>query len=186
MDAIELLHNRVSAPTLLAPAPTSEQLDIMFRAALRSPDHAGLKPWRFLIVEGDAREALGELYVKAAKVQDSDLPEAKEAKLRKMPQRAPMIVVASACIQEHPKVPEVEQVITAGCAAHNLIQAAYAQGIGAMWRTGDMIFDPVVKAGLGLQPHEQIIGFIYLGTTRCFKAVPASSWQEQVSHWQES
>ncbi|MGY8872953.1 MAG: nitroreductase family protein [Pseudomonadales bacterium] len=183
MDAIELLHNRVSAPVLFEPAPSKEQLDVMFNAALRAPDHAGLQPWRFLVIEGDARNDLGELFVKAIRAKGNDLAEDKAAKLQKKPMRAPMIIVAIANIQQHLKVPEVEQVITAGCATHSLVLAAYAQGLGAMWRTGEMAFDPVVKAGLGLQAHEQVIGFLYMGTAKRMREVSQNNVEHVFSTW---
>jgi nitroreductase len=184
MNAIEMLHKRVSAPVLMAPAPSKEQLDVMFRAALRAPDHDGLRPWRFLVIDGEAREHLGDLFVKAMRAKESELTDEKAEKLRKKPLRAPMIVVAVAKIQQHTKVPEIEQIITAGCATHALLQGAYAQGLGAMWRTGEMTFDPIVKAGLGLQAHEQLIGFIYLGTTKRMRNVAASDLEGVVSDWQ--
>ncbi|SIS81664.1 nitroreductase family protein [Neptunomonas antarctica] len=188
MNAIEMLHNRVSAPVLMAPAPSPEQLDVMFRAALRAPDHAGLRPWRFLVIEGEAREHLGDLFVKAMRAKELELTDESAGKLRKKPLRAPMIIVAVAKIQQHPKVPEIEQVITAGCATQALLQGAYAQGLGAMWRTGEMTFDPVVKAGLGLQAHEQVVGFIYLGTTKRMRQISDSKLESDlesiVSDWQ--
>lgn len=183
MDAIEMLHNRVSVPVLLDPAPTQEQLDIMFRAAIRAPDHGGLMPWRFLVVKGDARMQLGDLFVKAIRAKGNDLAEDKAVKLQKKPLRAPMIIVAIAKTQAHLKVPEVEQIITAGCAAHGLLLAAYAQGLGAMWRSGEMAFDPVVKAGLGLQAHEQIIGFLYVGAAKRMRAVSQEITEGMVSDW---
>jgi nitroreductase len=183
MDAIEMLQNRVSAPVLMEPAPTPEQLQEMLKAARRAPDHGNLLPWRFMIIEGEARNALAQLYLKAGKASNPELPEDKAEKLLKMPLRAPTILVAIASVQEHPKVPDVEQVITAGCAAQAAIQAAYAMGLGAMWRTGEMAFNDVVKAGLGLTANEQIIGFIYLGSVKRFRTLEAESVEGLMTHW---
>jgi nitroreductase len=77
--------------------------------------------------------------------------------------RAPTIVVVIACVKDHPKIPQIEQVISAGAAAQNMLTAAYAQGLGAIWRTGDMAYDAICSAGLGLAVNEQIVGFLYLG-----------------------
>lgn len=164
MEALDALHNRVSHARLGEPAPSAEQLDGLFRAALRAPDHGQLRPWRFLTVKGDARARLGDLFARALQAQQPDAaPEALD-KARAMPLRAPTLVVAVARLQEHPKVPEIEQWLAAGCAAYGIIEAAYAQGLGAMWRTGAMAFDPFVREGLGLAANERIVGFIYLGT----------------------
>lgn len=164
MDALDLLLGRVSVARLTEPGPRPEQLDLMFRAGLRAPDHAQLRPWRFLLVEGDARARLGEVLAEAVLRQSGDAkPEALD-KARRMPLRAPTLVVAIARFTAHPKVPESEQLLAAGCAVHGLLLAAHAQGVGAIWRTGELSHDPQVAGALGLQAHERLLGFIYLGT----------------------
>ena len=164
MEALDALLTRVSHARLSDPAPSPEQLDRLFRVALRAPDHGQLRPWRFTVVEGEGRRALGDLYARALASRQPDAAEEALAKARNMPLRAPLLVVAVACLQDHPKVPHGEQLLAAGCAAHGLVLGAYAQGLGAMWRTGEMATDPVVHAGLGLGEQERIIGFVYLGT----------------------
>lgn len=164
MEALDALQNRVSHARLGEPAPSAEQLDRLFRAALRAPDHGQLRPWRFLTVEGDARERLGDLFARALQAEQPDATPEALAKARAMPLRAPTLIVAVARLQDHPKVPEIEQWLAAGCAAHGIVQAAYVEGLGAMWRTGGMAFDPFVREGLGLEANERIVGFIYLGT----------------------
>ena len=116
--------------------PTADQLDLMFRAGLRAPDHGQLHPWRFLIIEGDARHKLGELFAAALRERDAGAAEEALQKARNMPLRAPMLVLVIASVKPHPKVPEGEQLLAAGCAAHGLLLAAHARGIGAVWRTG--------------------------------------------------
>lgn len=184
MDALELLHNRVSCPLLLEPAPTAEQMNNLFKAAMRAPDHAALRPWRFLVVEGDRREALGELYLKASLEDQPDLEEAKQTKLRKAPMRAPVVVVAVAHKTDHPKVPLSEQLITVGCATHAMLYAAHAQGVGAMWRTGPMAYHPTVMAGLGLAENEEIVGYLYLGTPKVVRQAPEVDTAPYVTRWE--
>lgn len=183
MDALELLISRTSSPLLQAPAPTSDQLELMLKAASRAPDHGSLQPYRFLKVEGEGLNALGELFLQASLADNPELPEAQINKLRNMPLRAPMILVAIAVTQEHPKVPKSEQIITAGCAAQAVIQAASAQGVGAMWRSGALAFNSRVAKGLGLAENEEIIGFVYLGTIVKEKPVPAADPKSLVSDW---
>lgn len=161
MDALDALLNRVSAPRLTEPAPDHAQRQALFRAALRAPDHGQLRPWRFLTVEGSARHQLGELFASALGAEAS--PEA-TAKALAMPLRAPLMVIVIARVQENHKVPAQEQVLAAGCATHGILLAAHAQGIGAVWRTGDMAYNAHVAKGLGLASNEQIIAFLYLGT----------------------
>ena len=184
MDAIELLEQRTSCPALNEPAPTQEQLDLMFRAALRAPDHGAMKPYRFLTIQGAALEKLGEVYVNALLADDPEAPEAAINKHRRMPLRAPMILVAIAVKQEHPKVPVVEQVITAGCATQAVIQAAYAQGLGAMWRTGAMAHSPVVLDALGIKENEELIGFVYLGQPARVLTAPEADIAAHLDSWE--
>lgn len=188
MDAIQLLHTRNSVSVLNDPAPDSEAMELILAAALRAPDHARLRPWRFLTIEGEARSALGQLFVEAENRHRSDsgeLPMDLEAsaKLAAKPLRAPLLLVVIASIVEHPKVPEVEQLLSAGCAAHAVLLAAHALGYGAMWRTGGKAYDATVKSGLGLADNEQLIGYIYLGTPAGYKSLPAMNTGDFVKPW---
>ena len=166
MQALEALHTRSSFPRLAEPAPNETQLDNICKDALRAADHGLLRPWRFLIIRGDALTRLGELFVQAARADADDFSDAQAERLMNKPHRAPMIIVTISSPSEHPKVPEFEQDLSAAAATQNMLVAAYAQGIGAMWRTGSMAFHPVVKKGLGLSSNEKIIGFLYLGTAK--------------------
>ncbi|MBE8717120.1 nitroreductase family protein [Cellvibrio polysaccharolyticus] len=164
MNAIEVLTRRVSISRLAAPAPDESQRQVIFAAALRAADHGQMRPWRFLVVEGNGLHQLGEVYASAAAQEDPELPEAKREKFRSMPLRAPMVIVAIACTQANVKVPEIEQVISAGAAVQNMLNAAYALNVGAFWRSGDMAYSPAVKKSLNLSESEQIVGYLYLGT----------------------
>ncbi|MFK8331355.1 nitroreductase family protein [Pseudomonas sp. BJa5] len=163
MEALDALLNRVSVPRLVEPAPNAAQREALFQAALRAPDHGQLRPWRFLTIEGAAREKLGELFAEAVQAK-GDANQAALDKARAMPLRAPLLVVAIARLQNHFKIPQSEQRLSAACAAHGILLAAHAQGVGAMWRTGDLAYDNHVAKGLELAEGEEIIGFLYLGT----------------------
>lgn len=170
MEALDALLTRVSVPRLHDPAPDEAQRQLLFRAALRAPDHGQLRPWRFLTIEGEARGQLGELFAQAVTAAGGK-PEML-SKARAMPLRAPLLVVVIASPKPHFKVPESEQVLSAGCAAHAIVIAAHALGLGAIWRSGDLSHDPVVKSGLGVSDREQIIGFIYLGSVEGERRTP--------------
>ncbi|MEO4047270.1 NAD(P)H nitroreductase [Pseudomonas sp. CAU 1711] len=185
MQALDLLLNRVSVGRLLEPAPDAAQRELLLRAALRAPDHGQLRPWRFLMVEGEARARLGELFAQALLASNPEAkPEALD-KARAMPLRAPLLMVVIARLSEHPKVPHEEQVLSAGCAAHGVLLAAQALGFGAMWRTGELTHNPRVRAGLGLTVQEKIVGFLYLGSFEGERRVPpALQPADFVSAWQ--
>lgn len=184
MDALAALCNRASVGRLTEPGPTPEQLETLLRAADRAPDHKLLRPWRLILVAGEGRTALGELYADALRRREPDADAAALDKARRMPLRAPLVIAVVATLQEHPKVPVQEQIITAGCVAHGLVNAAFALGLGAVWRSGDFSYDPWVLQGLGLAENEQLVGYIYLGTPEVAPRVPAPrDLSAQVSHW---
>lgn len=183
MEALDALLNRVSVPRLVEPAPNAAQRDALFQAALRAPDHGQLRPWRFLTIEGAAREQLGQLLVEATELK-GDATQATLDKARAMPLRAPLLIVVIARLQDHFKVPKSEQRLAAGCAAHGILLAAYAQGIGAVWRTGDLSYSAHVAKGLGLAEGEEVIGFLYLGTPQNEpRTAPILATEDFVSAW---
>ncbi|MBA1200660.1 NAD(P)H nitroreductase [Pseudomonas capeferrum] len=163
MEALDALLNRVSVARLTDPAPDGAQREALFQAALRAPDHGQLRPWRFLTIEGEGRDRLGELFAEAVERKGDATSKALD-KARAMPLRAPLLIVVIACLQDHYKVPKSEQRLAAGCAAHGILLAAHAQGIGAVWRTGDLAFDDHVHQGLGMAENEEVIGYLYVGT----------------------
>ncbi|TFH86359.1 nitroreductase [Billgrantia azerbaijanica] len=164
MDAMTLLHERSSMGKLMGPPPGPEQLEAIYRAALRAPDHGELRPWRFIEFTGEGLERLGELYAEAEFHADPHVDDATLAAARKKPLRAPMVIAVIAKVTpDVAKVPRVEQVISAGCAAHAILLAAHALGLGAMWRSGKYAFDPTVHKGLGLGEEDEIVAFVYLG-----------------------
>lgn len=184
MDALTALHSRNSVNLLCEPGPTSKQLNNIVLAGLRACDHANLRPWKYLLIEDTAREKLGELMVKVKETQDGTPPSQELAdKLRKKPLRAPTILVIAAKLVEHEKVPEVEQVLSAGASAQMMMTAAHAQGIGAIWRSGSLMFHPDMRSGLGLSDNHQIVGFIYLGTPKAAKPLPINAPEEFLSRW---
>lgn len=167
MNAIELLTSRSSCSKLELPLPNSEQLDIIYRSALRAPDHAGLRPWKFLVYQSpEALKKLGEQFVAATEAEEGPLDSAKKEKLLAMPSRAPMVIVAIAEYQSHDKVPKIEQAISCGCAVHGMLLAAQSLGFAGYWRTGPLAFNANLKTQLGVKPDDEIVGFLYLGSPK--------------------
>ena len=181
MNAIEELLARKSHNRLTEPAPTPEQLDIMLRAAVRAPDHAQLRPWQFRIYAGESLMQLGEFFAIASQFEDPDVSDSKVERIKNKPLRAPMVIVASVTITEHPKVPEVEQILSAGASVQNLLIAAHFLGIGAIWRTGGLAFNRELMNLLEMPKNESIVGFIYLGKEEGSKRpVPQINLKEHV------
>ena len=163
MDTLTTLHNRVSASRMATEEPAPEVLESVFRAALRAADHGRLRPWRFLVIRGEARARLGDLFADTILAANPGIRDAKLDKARGKALRSPVIVVAISSPRPHPKVPAFEQELSTGAAVQNMLNAAYALELGAIWRTGPMADAPQVRNGLGLEHEERIIGFLYLG-----------------------
>jgi nitroreductase len=167
MEAMEALLSRISVPPRLLgdPAPAGADLDEIMAAAMSAPDHGMLQPWRFIIVQGEARAKLGGVFVEALQKRDPAADDEAIEKERNRPMRSPMIIVAYAKISdEKPNVPAIEQVVTTGASALNIITAAHAKGYGGIMLTGSNARDPHVKSALGLDPTDEIVAFVYLGT----------------------
>jgi nitroreductase len=170
--ALHALDARRSVPAMQlgAPGPDPETLLRMLASAVRVPDHGKKVPFRFLRIAGDARHALGEFLARRSRERDPTASDAQVEKDRLRFSHAPVIITVIARPTPSPKVPELEQLMTAGCVCFALLQAAQALGFGAQWLTAWMAFDPAVHAHLGLADDERIAGFIHIGTPRT--AVP--------------
>ncbi len=166
-EALEFLLSRRSRPakTLTLPIPDRAQLGPMLEAALRSPDHGKLEPWRLMVLEKDALQRLASLVPDrgAALLMDED-------KITKAHNQFASAELAVAVIEApviSDKVPEIEQTYSAACVCLQLLNAALASGWGANWLSGWASHDrPFVERGLGLAPHERVAGFIHIGTER--------------------
>lgn len=172
MDALELLLQRRSAGRLTEPAPQGDVLNHILQAGLRAPDHGALKPWHFVIVEQEGRERFSQLLSSSAIKEGQDDKAIEKA--RSAPFRAPLIITVIARCEEHPKVPEWEQVVSAGCAVMAMQMAAQAQGFNGIWRSGAWTESESVREAFGCRRQDKIVGFLYLGTPQ-LKAPPVAA-----------
>jgi nitroreductase len=166
IDALELLKTRKSIPTqfLGEPAPRDSELAEMLAIASRVPDHGKLAPWRFIIFRGEARSQAGEA-IAGLYVDKNPGSEAKRIEEeRKRLTQAPLVVAVVSKAAPHPKIPEFEQLLSAGNAAMSLVLAAHALGYAAHWTTGWIAYDADAGRILGLRAGERFVGFINIGT----------------------
>lgn len=164
VGALELLETRASNGKLTAPAPDAACLDRLVRAALRAPAHGNLHPHRLLVIEGEGRARLGELMAESALRKSPNIAPPMLEATRQKPLRAPMVIVVACVPKLHPKVPEIEQVLSTGCVVHALLLGLQASGFAGMWRTGPAAYDPALKQALGLRAEDHLVGFLYVGT----------------------
>lgn len=184
MDAIEAILTRNSVAQLTEPGPTAQQLDNILSAGLRANDHRRLRPWKFLLIEGQARNQLGQIMVNIQLQDNADLTEQQQQSLAAKALRAPLIIAVIATVSADEKVPEIEQILSAGGAAQLMMLAAHAQGVGAVWRTGDIAYDSRMKSALGLAQQDQIVGFLYMGTAKSVKPLAPMNTEDYVVRWQ--
>ena len=168
MDALDAIFARRSIGRLQPPAPNEDDLDTILRAAAVAPDHNSLRPWKFVILEGEAKDAFGVVlaaaYRKRSEAAGKEIVPAKEQKELTKLGRAPMVIIVGTVNRGEDLVPFVEQLAAGAAAAQNMLIAATALGYGSMWRTGDPAYDDDVKAAVGLTKQDAIVGFLYLGT----------------------
>src|SRR5689334_5780562 len=165
-DAVELLSTRSSfkAAVLTAPGPSASEIDKILTIASRVPDHGKLTPWRFILFEADARLAAGAAIATAFRAKYPDAkPDQVEFERKRLAQ-APLVIAVVSRAGPHVKIPEWEQVLSAGAAAMNLVLAAHALGYGANWITGWYAYDRAVLGALGLKDNEKVAGFIHIGS----------------------
>ncbi|MBT3334481.1 MAG: nitroreductase [Rhodospirillaceae bacterium] len=169
MDAIECLMGRQSTPAglLMEPAPSDDEVLSLLETAMRAPDHGGLRPWRFLLIRGGRRLDLGDIFANALAQREPGTDADEIEKARGKPMRAPLVLAVWAeIVEDHPKVPAIEQVVATGAAVQNLLNALHAKNYDAILVTGAPCYDENVKAPLGLAPKDVLVGFVHIGTAK--------------------
>ena len=164
---IALLKTRRSAPPPMLgdPGPSRDDIETILAIASRVPDHGKLAPWRFIVFEGEARRRAGEIF---AEVQQQNNPAADDKRLALERQRfsAPVVIAVVSRAAPHVKIPEWEQLMSAGAVCMNTVTAANALGFATSWLTEWYAYDRGVLDRLGLAPNEKLAGFIHVGTPK--------------------
>jgi nitroreductase len=183
-ETLALLARRRSttAKAMTGPGPSAGELETLLKIAARTPDHGKLFPWRFVVFEAEARARFGEILEARLRDIEPDGPAERYALERSRFERAPVVIsVISAVTPDH-KIPEWEQVLSAGAVCQTMLIAASAMGFAAQWLTEWYAYDEVTTKALGLGLSERVAGFIYVGTAtedpteRPRKAPQVSRW----------
>jgi len=178
----DAIATRVSVGRLVEPGPDDEQLMEIINAGIRAPDHGRLTPWRFIVVEGRARDKLGSAFAAHRKRISPDTDDKRLQQEAEKATRAPMIIAVAAHVIDHPSIPRSEQILAAAAGIQNMLLATHALGLGAIWRTGSASRDPEVGRSIGFLKNEAIVGFVYIGTperrprSREINLTPLVSW----------
>ena len=164
---IEFLKTRRSMPAfqMKEPGPSKAEIEEILTLATRVPDHGKLTPWRFIVMTGDARKRITMELAAIAKADKPDLSaemiQVEETRLT----RAPVVIAVISRAGPHVKIPEWEQVMSAGAVCLNMVIAANALGYVANWLTEWMAFDERAHRVLGVEAGEKVAGFIHIGST---------------------
>jgi nitroreductase len=164
---LEALRIRRMMPRVRPERPPRELIERVIEAAAWAPNHYKTEPWRFLVLAGEAREELGAVMESALRAQLDDPGSAESTALlereRRKPLRAPVVIVVAVVPSDQPKVVPIEELAASAAAVQNMLLAAQALGLGAMWRTGSPAYHPSVKRHLGIPEHGHLLAFLYLG-----------------------
>lgn len=159
-----LARRSVLANSLGEPGPSDDELQAILTAAARVPDHKKLAPWRFILFQGTAREKFGGLLTEICAENEENVGDARLETEKNRFLRAPVVIAVVSSPREKPGVPEWEQTLSAGAVCLSLLNAANALGFSGQWITEWYAYDPKIKIAVGLEDHEKIAGFIYIGT----------------------
>ena len=163
MDVLEAIHTRQSVGHVMPDPVPRDLIEKILDAAVQAPNHYQVRPWRFAVMIGPGREKLGETMVESRRLSNPEAtPEELEKDCRK-PLRAPVVIAVAVDKPGLTKAKEVENICAASAAVQNMLLAAHALGLGAIWRTGPSATDPLIKQFFGWEADQHLIGFIYIG-----------------------
>ena len=171
---------------LAEPGPNPDELNQLLLIGTRVPDHGKITPWRLIVIEGDARAKAGERLAQIVRNRNPGIDEASldVERMRFLP--APLTIGVVSAPQDHPKVPEFEQLLSAGNVAFNLLHGAHALGYAASWVTRWYAFDEEAAAMLGARKGERFVGFVHIGTpTTLIEDRPRPALDAVVTRWSD-
>jgi nitroreductase len=181
---IDDLLSRASVSDFDDPGPNDAELQLILAAAVRAPDHGKLRPWRFFVIRGEARNQLSELFAEAVLRREPDATQKQIEKEKAKPLRSPLTIAVAARIVPNHKIPVLEQIISAAAAGTNIVNAVHALGYGAKWVTGANCYDPCFLADFGVDPPDQLLGFIHIGTPKIAPETARPDPAEFTTEWQ--
>jgi nitroreductase len=185
VDTLEAIHTRQSIGQVKPDPVPRELIEKILAAAVQAPNHYKVRPWRFVVLTGAARERLGEAMAQSTRAGKPDVTEDDLQKDRSKPLRAPVVIAVAADKPGLTKAKEIENVCATAAAVQNMLLAAHALGLVAMWRTGPSATDPAIKQFFGWEPDQHLIGFVYIGYTQHDAAPPLRPSFEDRTLWLE-
>jgi nitroreductase len=161
---LDAIMARRSVGALGEPAPSAAALETILAAATTVPDHGGLRPYRFVVVDAGAHARFGDALAHDTDLARGGISEEVKGKFRKKAGTAPIQVLIVFSPVESTKAPEWEQLVAASCTGYPMLLAAQALGLGAAWRSAAVLDGPAMVALCGLQAGERVLGWLNIGT----------------------
>lgn len=164
MELMEAIKGRRSIGRVKPDEVERALIEQMLEAAVWAPNHHLTEPWRFIVMTGEGRRALGDAYAAVARAtaEPEQTAEQRDKHIAKA-LRAPVVIAVAASPSDNASVPQIEELAAVHAAVQNMLLVAHALGLGAIWRSGAPTYHPLMQAAFGLQPQEQLVGFIYVG-----------------------
>ncbi|MGV9394135.1 nitroreductase family protein [Streptomyces olivaceus] len=159
MDVMTAVLSRRSAQHLVEPAPSDEEFGYLLRAAATAPDHGRIRPWRWVLVRGEGRTALGRCFA-----DESPATGAERYRTESRTHRAPLLATLVFTPATGHRVPEWEQLAATSAMTTSLMLLLHARGFGSIWRTGRFTESDAVSRLLGLSSGERLLGWLYIGS----------------------
>jgi nitroreductase len=192
MDVLEAIHTRRSVSKVQEKVPDKALIHKVLEASLWAPNHYLTEPYSFEVLIGDGRNKLGQAYGRINQealdpdASDEDKKKAYEQGLAKA-RRAPVVIVVKVHPSDQKNVIFVEEVAAAACAVQNMLLASHALGLGAMWRSGNPAYHPIMKETFGMTGEGFVLGFVYLGYPQegYVKHPPKKRPLDSVAKWVE-
>lgn len=163
MDVFNVIYNRHSKGKVKQDLLPREIVEKLLDAGAQAPNHYKVRPWRFVVLTGDARKRLGDTMAASQQERHPEFTQEVFDKTRALPLRAPVLIAVGVDKPAEEKVLEIENISAASAACMNILLAAEALELGAIWRTGEWARDVRVKEFLGFGGDQHILGFIYVG-----------------------
>jgi nitroreductase len=185
VEVLEAIHTRQSIGQVKPDAVSRELIEKILSAAVQAPNHYKVRPWRFVVLTGAGREKLGEAMAQATKAAKPEATEEELQKDRQKPLRAPVVIAVAVDKPALTKVKEIENICATAAAVQNMLLAARALGLAAMWRTGPSATDPAIKQFFGWEADQNLIGFVYIGYPQSEPTPPARPSFEDRTVWME-
>jgi len=159
MEIWEAINGRRSIGKVKSDIVEKAIIEKLLDAAVMAPCHGMTEPWRFIVMRGEGRRKLGEAY---ARIAGAEASVDSEAYIKKA-YRAPVVIAVICSPSNRPGMVRIEEFAAVHAAVQNMLLTAHALGLGAIWRSGEPMYHPAMKATFGLDNNEEMVGFIYIG-----------------------